>query len=404
MVLMINRHKGAIIMGVYAAAREKQRSDASSTIPRILAALIVAAALAFGLGLAMPENAFALKTINQKDYALTEFDVQGHKYVKNKNLGKYEVTSYETNPVYPTTTHKYGTKKGYKATLETFMYLPVSYEASGDMGNPQSFDITPDGAYAYVTYPKAGSEDLGRIVRYDLKALENIANDDDDIGFLVKATHTHSVGKELSDLEKEILACMKIGPWCKIGHGSTMAYNPKDGCLWFLGETVSNTSNMQRINMKTLKPDLKINFTFSSNEKLLVSNNLTFDKQGRCYFYNYSGSTGSFPEGAMRIYQGQITNNKKVSFRLTKVSVLNNPTRRIQSMGYNPSSNRLYMVADEVIMSVPVKKLDKLKKKDVRLTIFKGAREYEDIAFDAKGNGYVMVNKRPELLATSKGF
>ena len=70
-------------------------------------------------------------------------------------------------------------------------------------------------------------------------------------------------------------------------------------------------------------------------------------------------------------------------------------------MGYNPQSNRLYMVSDSVVISVPVAKLGKLKPADVHTTIFNCKREFEGIAFDAEGNGHILVNKQVELMAAT---
>ena len=112
----------------------------------------------------------------------------------------------------------------------------------------------------------------------------------------VYAVRHSTMKEELTDRDREILSCITFGPWCKIGHGNTMSYNPKDGKLWFLGKTGVSKTSLQRINMDTLKPDLKINFDMGNGR--CVNNNLTFDQKGRFYFYSYNGNS-------IRIYQGE---------------------------------------------------------------------------------------------------
>ena len=153
--------------------------------------------------------------------------------------------------------------------------------------------------------------------------------------------------------------------------------------------------------MTTLKPDRKYTFKFKKTVKM--GNNLAFDKKGRCYFFSYSGG-GWSPKGTIKIYQGKITKKNKVRFKLIMQGIRNPLSKNIQSMGYNPYNNRLYMVSNCAIMSVPVSKLSKLKNGDVHSTIFTGNREYEGISFDARGNGYLLMNKMPEICRTSPGF
>lgn len=388
------------------------RETAQSTMGRRLCAVmrlagvaLLAFCLAACFALAHHDSAYAVKTVNQKKPALVEYDGKNCKVVKNKSLGAYTLKSFETAD-FNAAGHVYTSLKGTKATLSTSLYLPKN-SVYGDLGNPQSFNITPDGQYAYVTYPKPGSKTTGRIIRYDLKKIAELnAQLDNPLAFKHAAEGDSAMDVTGADFSSEFLSCMTVGPWFKFGHGHTFAYNPKDKRLWFVEKTSTNKTNFQRINMTTLKPDLKIKFKFSDNGANKYGTNLAFDKKGNCYFYCYAGGGSStIPKGSVKLYKGKIKKNKKVEFKLVKTCIKSSSTKKIQSLGYNPKSNRLYMVANSVVMSLPVSKLGKkMKKSDVHQTIFTGKREYEGIAFDNAGNGYLLVNKYPELLSVSKGL
>jgi hypothetical protein len=371
------------------------------TAPITLIVIAIVVGLMFLI--AAPDSAQAIKTYKQTGEALAPYDVGEYKVVKNKKYGKVKVSSFEANPVFNTTWHVYSTMKGNKkATLQTFAYLPVSYDRSGDMGNPQSINVTPSGEYVYIVYPIKKGSTTCRIVRYNLKKIASLGIDSENMDQLVRAAHNHFTGRANDQLQNELMSCVTFGPWIKnFGHGAAVAYNPKDKCLWFTSATGKATTNLQRINMNTLKPDLKIVFKLKSTVKM--GNNLAFDKKGRCYFWSYSGG-GWAPKGSIKIYQGKIPKSHKVKFKLIMQGIRNPISTNIQSMGYNSKSNRLYLVSNQAIMSVPVSKLGKLKNKDVKVSVFTGKREYEGISFDQQGTGYLLVNKYSELLKVSPGF
>lgn len=377
---------------------------------RQLAAVVVLSFItSFVFGVVTSQAALA-KTYNQSGYALARYSPAEFKAVKNKNYGKKVISSYHGYPRDETKPHVLKKAKGNKAvTFTTWAYLPKSYRGPGDMGNPQSINVSPDGQYAWVTYPAQGKKNYGYIVRYDLFALNklNISKPGETMNLLHGAAHKSYTGKTLTADEQAAIRCMTFGPTFKMGHGACFAYNPKDGCLWFCSKTGQKKTDLQRINMNTLKPDLCINYKMYGT--VAMGNNLTFDKQGHCYFHSYSGGGWTnAPKGTIKIYQGTINLNakKKIKWKLMMQGIRYSLSNNIQSMGYNAKSNRLYLVSNSTVMSVPVAKLvkGKLTKGDIHSTIFTDAREYEGIAFDNTGRSYLLVNKQPEILCANAGF
>ena len=82
------------------------------------------------------------------------------------------------------------------------------------MGNPQSIAVTPDGQYAYVVYPKLKSDTEGRIVRYDLKALEELgvckSGSMDELRATARLPYYAKKGIELTERQQQIMDCMKF--------------------------------------------------------------------------------------------------------------------------------------------------------------------------------------------------
>lgn len=365
-------------------------------------------AIAVGAILVAPGMALALKTYTQKGYAMAPLDTSKCTVLKNKNYGqlKYSFVGYGLSE-YP---HYLNTVKGnHKAKMTTWAYLPKNYQGSGDMGNPQAIAITPDGTYAYVTYAATPelrskfnlSSTSGRIVRYDLKTLDELGvSKDGEMTELRAAAYRTREGKSLTSHQEELMGCLKFGPWFDLGHGSAFAYNPKDGNLWFTERGKGSNARLERVSTKTLEPNLKIKFKIKAGG--ILGNNLAFDKRGYCYYYSYSGG-GWAPKGSIKISRGKI-GKKSVKFEQFPQAIRYSPSKNIQSIGYNPKNNRLYLVSNGTVVTVPVSKLGKLKKSDVLVSMFDGKREFEGLAFDNAGQGYLLVNKDPELMRASKGF
>jgi len=197
--------------------------------------------------------------------------------------------------------------------------------------------------------------------------------------------------------DKAIMKYIKIGPKFNTGHGQSLAMNPKNGQLWFIGAPVKVHSNVQQVSTSTLKPTKKINFMLKST--VTMGSNLTFDKKGNAYFFTYSNG-GWAPKGAVKIYKGKI-NKKSVKFHLVMQGLRYRPGTKPQSMDYNVKRNRLYFLSDSSISSVPVSKLGHLKPSQVEATNLNGKREFESLQFTKNGAGYLMTNKAAELMKTT---
>ena len=366
-----------------------------------LAAVMVIAAL-------MPAEASfaAVKKYTSKGNALASYKSKDYKPVKNKKLTPLKISKFYTydSQIFRgkkiEMPHILGTKDGTnKIELQTLFHLPKAWDDL-DLGNPQALCVTPDGDTAYVTYPVKSGSTKGYIVQYDLAGLRKLG-----LNIPGRMNEMRIIGKYpgSSNYESEIRSCIKIGPTFEFGHGAAFSYNPKDGCIWFVVKTKKAKSDLWRIDMETLKPDLCLNYTF--DKKIAFGNNITFDKNGKFYTFQYSSSKqGKCPKDAIKIYQGTINlkAKKKVSVKLM-MNVIQYPiaaNHNVQASGYDPKNNRIYMVSNSAVLSVPVAKLAKkaLKPADVWTTQFDVNREFEDFELDKDGNYYLLVNKYPEIM------
>lgn len=324
------------------------------------------------------------KTYNQKGDALAAYNVNKFKTLSNH---KYTVKkySYQSDPNSYKLPVTIKTNKGdKKSSMTTYMKLPV-----GQWSNSQSVAMTPDGHYAYVmTTLKSGST-TGWVTKFDMKALKKMKVTD--------FSQCLSGKTVVAKYQKYV----KVGPNFNTGHGQSLAYNPKNKQLWFVGKNAVN-ANVQQLSTSTLKPINKINFKLKSTVKM--GENLTFDKQGNAYFWGYSsGSWGKkSPKNSIKYYKGKI-NSKSVHFSLVMQGIKYGPGAIPQAMAYNPKSNRIYFISDGAIMSVPTAKVGKLKSADVKMSAFNTKREFEGMAFTSNGEGYLLVHTANELMKFGKG-
>ena len=82
----------------------------------------------------------------------------------------------------------------------------------------------------------------------------------------------------------------------------------------------------------------------------------------------------------------------------------------LQSVSFNSANGRLYVVANDAYLSLPVHKWDSWNAKDIVYTVLNSKRETEDMEFNSASNGdagipYLLLNRSPELLkGTSTNF
>lgn len=193
---------------------------------------------------------------------------------------------------------------------------------------------------------------------------------------------------------------IKEGPIFKGGHGQSMSYNPKNHQLWLIGNKSGGSEHktcVEEISQATLKPIRKINFTFGQS---VISTNLAFDRSGNAYTYTITHG-GFAPKFSVKLYKGKITDHS-VHFHLIMQGIRHSAGMIPQAMSYNPKTNRLYMVSDGEFVSFPANKIGHLKRRDVHYNKFPDHVEYEGLAFDKSGHGYLLLH--PEIMRSTRVF
>lgn len=362
-------------------------------------AAVVGSALASicAVSLAAPAGASALETYNQRADALAPCIVRDYVSVDNEQLGIQASRDYTRYELYPKGSHHIAYSRGsIQATFDTLFHLPLSYGRSGDLGNPQSMVITPDGHYAYIAYPTTKSYESpgkGRIARYDLWALQDLGAFTGDLSEFARAV--------LHKSDKRLQACLKVGPYFTMGHGQDFALDPATGNIWFSSQPRLIETDLTRIDPDTLAPDRKISFRL--NPTVAMGNDLCFDRKGRFYFCTYTkdDSWPTAPSGTVKFYRGKFNKKQtRVKIRLTKQGVRNAAGSILQGIACNTIRGCLYVLSDSAILRVPLNKLNKgtLKPEDIDTEVFSPIREFESLAFTEDGTGYLIANKHAEIL------
>ncbi|NLR10206.1 MULTISPECIES: hypothetical protein [Lactobacillaceae] len=337
-------------------------------------------------------------------YALTNYQEKKFKVVHNQDLYVPRPNPYGVSPTYDaqgtfqTQPETITTTRGNApASLTTALYLPVTVHHSGDWANPQSLVITKNGRTAYVAYLETGTAGTGWIVRYDLAKLrQKFGATTANMALIRRATNAASKGKP-SPQQRTVRQAIKQGPKIDLGHGQSLALNPKTGQLWFTRSSgiAGHYGSAVRVSPKTLKPVQTVDYRLVNRAgvKLAVNSTLTFDQHGYAYFSSYSGKR------ALRVYRGTIS-AKGVHFSLIMQGLAYRPGQTHQSIAYDGRTGRLYFISDDAISSVPLAKLRqcRVKPQDVRATVFASHREFEALAFTGSGKGTVLLNRGPELL------
>ncbi|WP_105957269.1 hypothetical protein [Apilactobacillus quenuiae] len=209
-------------------------------------------------------------------------------------------------------------------------------------------------------------------------------------------------GNQLLGQYEAVTDSVEASPLINIGHGQTMSYNPANNHLYLaqddkLGDFSNNDKNqITELDADTLQPVHQYSFKLMHNGKNLGLHTLAFDKQGRAYIGVHSGPNGV--KKAYSLYIGSL-NNDKVSFRPAK-QVIHWAGSWNQNLTYNPVTDRIYMVSNDMVTSVPVDKLNAgtLKSKDVHYNAFNSGREWEGLTFDGEGHAYALLLWRGEIL------
>ncbi|WP_318766349.1 hypothetical protein [Lactiplantibacillus carotarum] len=288
--------------------------------------------------------------------------------------------------------------------FKTAIYLPIDYKGfnrKAILGNPQSAAFSKDDRYLYVMYvdnqQASDANQSGWVIRYDWTALTKLVNAKGSTMDMVRRATNHYYKGTQTATDKKVLKCMKVGPEFKSGHAQSLALNPKNNQLWFVKSYKSQTAVVERLSTSTLKPNAAVSFTM--NATVHMGSTLTFDSAGHAYFWTQTQSAWpTAPLNSVKLYQGTISTSK-VRFKLIMQGLRKVPGQTLQSISYNTQNNRLYLVSDESIFSVPVNKLGHLATSDVGCSNFSGRREFEALVWKHQSNaGYLLTNKGPELM------
>ena len=89
-----------------------------------------------------------------------------------------------------------------------------------------------------------------------------------------------------------------------------------------------------------------------------------------------------------------------MTFRMINQGLRYPPGNLCQTFGYNPVNDRLYVVADGEMLTVPAGKLSRhrVTPSDVQCIKFGGCREFEGLAFTETGCAYFATNKPSEIM------
>ena len=328
------------------------------------------------------------------DYALARYKYQ---YSPTYKAKKTLQTKSETLSVVRHT----GADSDY--ALKSTMYLPLDGQSTkGINSNPQSATFSKDDHYLYVMYvDKSGKGDdaqMGWVIRYDWQKLTALGTRKNGQMQLIRKAAVNQYHNKATSKDKAILKCIKVGPTFNTGHAQSLALNPRTNELWFVKKhQADDQSTVERLNPETLKPDAAVNFTLKSG--MHMGSVLAFDNDGNAYYWTHTLSAWpTAPLNSAKIYKGQISTDR-VHFNLVMQGLSRVPGEVVQSMSYNGANNRLYLVSNGSIFSVPVDKLGQLDASDVSATNFTGDREFEGMMFMHQSNqGFVLTNRGPAIL------
>ncbi|MCI1553370.1 MAG: hypothetical protein LKH74_05535 [Levilactobacillus sp.] len=350
-------------------------------------------AIILSLGMAAaPVNAQAVPRIQQSSAALA---TPKHLTSLDDSLVHFvPVPSVYAHAANPHGVNTIASDQGSPVTFTTKYQLPIPGYQHQAWGDPQSSAVV--GQYLYVVYCPTAWYNRGRIVRFDMAALNNLQATPQQ----VQRVYTNAAAQ--SPQEMKIRAAIKVGPAFTTGHGQSLAYDWATGkfYMWCDQESaprinLSQYGVLQQISASSLKPVHQIRFRLKSQTLVVPGGHvLAFDRAGHAYFWTRPDPVNVY------LYQGTIARNH-VHFRLTKQILEHGPGTCVQSLAYNPHNDRLYLVADDSIASLPVAKLagnGSLTAADVTWTGFASTREFEGLTFGSDGQAYLMSNHNPEIL------
>lgn len=352
--------------------------------------LVLLVGLGFSLAPSVPAHAY--KIVHQRSSALS---VGRLRSINDSAVHYTGVPRRYTHAKHLHSSNLIKSIKGASVKFKTKYLLPYPGYKHQAWGNPQS--IATSGRYLYVVYCPTAWKNKGRIVRYDMTKLDGL-----------RATPRQVQKAYSSNAKKEraIRKAIKVGPVFTTGHGQSLAYNWKNHHLYMWcdkesapRQPMNQYGYISEISTSKMKVLHKIRFRLRSHKFSVPGGHvLTFDKYGNAYFWSRPSTYRAY------IYKGRISRNK-VHFRLTHQVLSHGPGTRVQSMGYNPHTGKLYLVSDGSIANLPAKKLNgngHLTKHNVKWNKFSPRRELEGLTFARNGRAYLLSNHNPEVLTSNR--
>lgn len=201
----------------------------------------------------------------------------------------------------------------------------------------------------------------------------------------------------------EIAETAQLSPQVDIGHGQTLTFNPQNKHLYLVEDnTLTDLRNRDENNTvlemdpNTMEPIRQYNFKmFQGTKGNLQLHTLVFDKNGNAYWGRKNGM------GYMFFY-GRLDENS-VKFAAAPEKLKTRGGSHNQGVAFNNVNNRIYVVSDDVLTSIPVNKLTAgtATPDDVNYSVFQSKREWECLAFDSQGYGHLLALWPAELMKST---
>lgn len=207
--------------------------------------------------------------------------------------------------------------------------------------------------------------------------------------------HGHSLINRILEYNLRTRSFIRAGRPFIAGHGQGLAYNYKTHRIWMVlnqyyhnlhGTLPNNDLYLKRVSQNSLKP-YGHQITVNSVDKL--GENMTYDKNN--LYYNVDKVFGD----KLSIYRGKNGHMHIV----TKLNHSNGSV--IQNIEYNPYNNRLYVVCNGSILSLPINKITHLHNGDIHVAKFAHS-EFETMAF-YNHRAYLLVSPN-QILKSNKDF
>lgn len=198
---------------------------------------------------------------------------------------------------------------------------------------------------------------------------------------------------------------LTISPVTNIGHGQTLSYNPsnnhvylaQDDKLGVVGDDFYN--QVTEMDAENMNPVHVYRFKLNNKGHYYAIHTLTFDNDGNAYFGVRGGPKKM--KGTYTLFHGTM-NESGIQFTPVK-GLVKWPGSFNQGVTYNRNNNRLYLLSNDMIISIPVDEVknDNIQPQDVHYTTFGTNREFESLSFDSSGYGYLVVLWRSEVLKST---